>query len=55
MGYKIIIPKIDTVLLSPNPVVINQIVSVLATVTEEMMELYPAQVYAGTIYAGEVW
>ena len=55
MAYIILMPKISDVTIYPNPVNINQLLTISATVIEEMMELSPAQVYAGTIYAGEVW
>ena len=53
-GYTILVPQITSVLITPNPAVINNPITITITATETQITLYPEPRYSGEFYAGEV-
>ena len=52
--YSILIPKVDGILLTPNPVNQNSSFTLKLEVSEVEIQLEPEIRYSGEIYSGEV-
>lgn len=53
-GYPFIIPRVDSAVITPNPVDFNAKFVLSVSVSEETVTLEPYYYYSGEIYAGEV-
>ena len=53
MSYTLLVPQIDTVTITPNPVNQNTafLLAISVSETEEILE--PILIYSGTFYSGE--
>ena len=54
-SYTILMPNIDEISLTPNPVTQNSNIMISIGVSEITVELTPEIKYAGEFYSGEVW
>lgn len=53
MSYTLLVPKVDTVSIVPNPVIANTSFLIAIAVSEIEQILEPIIIYSGTFYAGE--
>lgn len=53
-GYAYIMPQVDEAGINPNPVNINQLITISVSVSEELVILEPVWFYSGQIHSGEV-
>lgn len=53
MSYTLLIPQIDSVTMTPNPVNANTSYLIAIAVSEIEQILEPILIYSGTFYAGE--
>jgi hypothetical protein len=53
MSYTLLVPQIDAVSITPNPVNQNAAFLIAITVSEIEQILEPILIYSGTFYAGE--
>lgn len=53
MSYTLLIPKIDSVSITPNPVNANTSYLIAIAVSEIEQILEPIMIYSGTFYSGE--
>lgn len=54
MSYTAQIPRVDSAVITPNPVDFNTKFVLSVSVSEETVTLEPYYYYSGEIYAGEV-
>lgn len=54
MDYEVQIPKVESAVISPNPVYFNSSFTISVSIEEETIALEPYYYYSGDIYSGEV-
>ena len=53
-SYFVFIPKIESAMITPNPVDVEKNIKIQAYVIEEQKELFPYFYYSDEIFSGEV-
>lgn len=53
MSYTLLVPQVDTVSITPNPVNANTSFLIAISVSEIEQILEPILIYSGTFYSGE--